>query len=678
MSRYRTVMMWLEKIIVCYFCLFTFNVASSNFKIYDSSATNPSTRLTSHARELVDMCLTNNSNSVIITEDLYRNGYRDENPSDENDKISSVIIITSDFEPSKIAELIRSWPTYVLPFESIEKLEALIEKLRSSTIWSVTSKFLILDTTKEPRCANAGKILGFLWKIDLLFSYYMCYDNDRDSTFIYTLNPFTDYAPPPWVQVEATDECRDEENEKSTLYSLQYSKDAEVCENITFDKTKYLDGHKIKFSTFARVPNNTNEKIIKQKKELYIQNSMKNKYINLYTSSPYINATPTIDYISTSNQAESIKKGYITELADNKYDVYDRLLQLADVNYKYTDVITRYSEAKYSILTQKTNYSTAMSELTLNLQLLALTVVVLVLITLVIVINNRFNISGAILDVVRLSAGMGIMTPLDRLSMRIIYFVGFLFIFLVMPEVQGHISATLSNPTSPRNMETLADLYNNKYHVYYNRILHNDIVNEKLWITDEDQKYLHPSDQSYVRNCTLLARRNSTTACIFFTSIQVNSALKLKNLHVSKDAVFKKYLVFWTRKHWALKDKLDKAGLKPREMGFLNYYEDKWINRISKKLKRKNKIKENQRYDQIDWENWIFYFIIMSVTLLWGLFIFGMEILVHKYNEFYRQFQMLKKFGRKKKSLRSLPRTVFFSGRRDFSTAASYFEITEC
>ncbi|XP_057341629.1 uncharacterized protein LOC130678447 [Microplitis mediator] len=655
--------MWLEKIIVCYFCLFTFNVASSNFKIYDSSATNPSTRLTSHARELVDMCFTNNSNSVIITDDLYRNGYRDESPSDENDKISSVIIITSDFEPSKIAELIRSWPTYVLPFESIEKLEALIEKLRSSTIWSVTSKFLILDTTKEPRCANAGKILGFLWKIDLLFSYYMCYDIDRDSTFIYTLNPFTNYAPPPWVQVEATDECRDEENKKSTLYSLQYSKDPEVCENITFDKTKYLDGHKIKFSTFARVPNNTNERIIKQKKELYISRSMKNKYINLYTSSPYINATPTIDIISTSNQAESIKKGYITELADNKYDVYDKLLQLADVNYKYTDVITRYSEAKYSILTQKTNYLTAMSELTFNLQLLALTVVALVLITLVIVINNRFNISEAILDVVRLSASMGIMTPLDRLSMRIIYFVGFLFIFLAMPKFQGYTFAMLSKPTLPRNMETLADLYNNSYHVFYDRILHNDIVNEKLWVTNEDQKYLHPLDQSYSRGCSLLAHENSTIACIFFTSRQIEYALKSNNLHVSKDAVFKKYLVFWTRKHWALKDKLDKAGLKPREMGLLNYFEDKMINQKSKKLKRKNKIKENKRYDQIDLENLIFLYVILSLTLLWSLLIFGIEVLLYKYCEFRRQFEMQRKFGNKKKSLRSLPRIVFFPGR---------------
>ncbi|XP_057327804.1 uncharacterized protein LOC130669107 [Microplitis mediator] len=609
------------------------------------------------------MCFTNNSNFVIITDDLYRNGYRDENPSDENDKISSVMIINSDFEPSKITGLIRSYPTYVLPFESIKKLEKLIEKFRSSTIWSVTSKFLILDTTKEPRCANAGKILGILWKIDLLFSYYMCYDNDRDSTFIYTLNPFTNYAPPPWVQVEATGEFRDEENKKSTLYSLQYTKDAEVCENITFDKTKYLDGHKIKFSTFAKLPNNTDEKIIKNAKKLYINRSMKNKYINLYTSSPYINATPTIDYISTSNQAESIKKGYITELADNKYDVYDKLLQLADVNYKYTDVITRYSEAKYSILTKKTNYLTAMSELTLNLQLLALTVVVLVLIALVIVINNRFNISGAILDVVRLSAGMGIMTPLDRLSMRIIYFVGFLFIFLVMPEVQGHISAMLSKPTSPRNMETLADLYNNSYHVFYDRKIHNDIVNEKLWVTDEDQKYLHPSDQSYARKCALLARKKSTTACIFFTSTQIEYASKLNNLYVSKDAVFKKYLVFWTRKHWALKDKLDKAGLKPREMGLLNYFEDKMINQKSKKLKRKNKIKENQRYDQIDWENWIFYFIVMSVILLWSLFIFGMEILFHKYYELRRQFQMRRKLRNKKKSLRSLPRIVFFPGR---------------
>ncbi|XP_074095951.1 uncharacterized protein LOC141525377 [Cotesia typhae] len=63
---------------------------------------------------------------------------------------------------------------------------------------------------------------------------------------VYTLNPYTPYAPRPWNQVKSSN-ANINNKRKPTLYGLQYPKDSEHnYKNIDFDKTQHLDGHEIK------------------------------------------------------------------------------------------------------------------------------------------------------------------------------------------------------------------------------------------------------------------------------------------------------------------------------------------------------------------------------------------------------------------------------------------------
>lgn len=169
------------------------------------------------------MCFINNSNPVIIYPDSIDDDYNVRNPGDSNRKISLVIVINEEFEGDRIKGYIPTYPSYVLSLESIEKLEAQVEKFRTSKIWSVKSLFLVLDTKKESRCANAGKVFGFRCPMNLLSSYYLCYDDDKDLTIVYNLNPFTNHAPRPWVEVKAAEKFDDSKGKKWTLYNLQYS-----------------------------------------------------------------------------------------------------------------------------------------------------------------------------------------------------------------------------------------------------------------------------------------------------------------------------------------------------------------------------------------------------------------------------------------------------------------------
>ncbi|XP_057340152.1 uncharacterized protein LOC130677413 [Microplitis mediator] len=650
-----------NKIILFYYCLFIVNVTCSKIEIYASSPEDDSSkRLISHAKEIVEKCFTNNSNPILISADLIDDDDEVKNPSDINHINSSLIIINEDFKPTKIEGHIPAYPAYVLLFESFLKLAAFIGELRKSKIWSIKSPFFILDTTKDLRSMNARIVLGMLWKFNLLSAYYLCYD--RDSTIVYTLNPFTNYAPSSWVQLDASDAFIDKADEKWTLYNLKYSKvtGKNICQNIIFDKTKNLGRYKIKTVSTGRFPNVTLDKKVNMM-ENYLKSITNEKLATIHTLIPYINATYSVHFLERGISKEMMNYGYIDELVQKKYDTHDKLTQLADANYQFIDIIAQYTLFEYSILTKKSNYLEAISEITFNLQFIILSIVFLLLILAVILVNNAFRVSESIMDVVKMLANMGVMSPMDRLSMRIIYFSGFLFIFIIMPEFQGQISAMLSKPIR-RNVESLKDLRDNKYHVYFDGLLENDMINENLWVTDEDRKYLHPSSLLHLEKCPYEAQENSTVACISRTLLQLNSALNLKNLHISKDVIFRKYFVYWTRKDWPLKDRVDKMGALSVETGSIYYRDDKPSKEYSKKLKKINKIKENEKYEQVDFDNFVFSYMITGVILLWSVFIFAIELLFHKYSKLRKQVLIRRRFGNRK-SLRSQPRIVFFPGR---------------
>ncbi|XP_053597920.1 uncharacterized protein LOC103577266 [Microplitis demolitor] len=652
-----------NKIILFYYCLLIVNVSCSNIKIYESSPEKDlSKRLISDAREIVEKCFTNNSNPIVISADLINDDDKVKNLSDINNIKSSFIIINEDFKPTKIEGYIPAYPAYVLLFKSFSKLMVLIEELMKSKIWSIKSSFFVLDTTKDPLYIYAQPVLAMLWEHDLLSSYYLCYNNDRDSTIVYTLNPFTNYAPSLWAPVDTSYVFieKDPKKKKWTFYSLKYSKGEKICQNIVFDKTENLDRYEIGTISFGRFPPVTSDEKLKIMRN-YVKIMTNKKLTTLYTLFPYINATYSIRFFQQHFFEAMIDNGYIKQLVRTESDAHDKLTQLSDTNYQYMDIVTHYNEYEYLILTKKSNYLTVISEITYNLQFIVLSIVFLLLILVVILINNTFRVSESIMDVVRMLANMGVMSPMDRLSMRIIYLSGFLFIFIIMPEFQGQISAMLSKPIR-RNIESLKDLRDNKYHVYYHEILVNDMINKKLWITDEDRGYLHPSNDTILKKCTYQAQKNSTIACIDERLDLLDAALKLKNLHISKDVMFRKYLVYWTRKDWPLKDRVDKIGAQSVETGLVNYWHDKPSKEYSNKLKKINKIKEKEKYEQIDFDNLVFSYMFTGVVLLWGVFIFGVELLFHKYSKLHRQVLIRRRFGNKK-SLRSQPRIVFFPGR---------------
>nr|ACE75359.1 hypothetical protein GIP_L2_0100 [Glyptapanteles indiensis] len=608
--------MWLIKVTLGCCFLFICNATCKNEKILGNIGY--SSQLHHDARELAEMCFKSDTNPVIISADLVGNNM---DPSG-----NSMIVIDHKFQ-KQITGFISAYPTYVLSFESIGLLKAAIEHFRGSTLWSIKSPFLIVDNESE--CLNHAGVLESMWKQDLLAVHYLC--TYQDGSMIFTLNPFASYAPAVWIPV-----YKFGNNEKKlTLYGMRYLKDNDICRNVAFDKTQKLDGHEVMLAAFIDIENIPQKMLVSEIKK-YLQNIEHPQLISVYHILSHANITRNTHFFPYSAKVLSTRNGFVRQLVDKTIDMTAKSFLLASTNYKYMDILTEYDEGAFSILTKKSNYLTSISQVACDYQFLFLTLVMLMLIGMIVIINNKFDISSGFLDVMSLSAGMGVLTPLDRLSMRIIYISGFLFVFTVMPDFQGQVSSILSKPLR-RNVESLKDLYDNNYHVYYYGMLTNAMINEKLWVTDEDKRYLHPSNFSELDKCVIEALSNSTIACILDRSLQLEHTSKSDELHASRDVIFKMFFVNWVRKDWNLKDNIDRISFWATESGFSNKQFIQNTKYFSTKLRRAKRIEERSDFEFIDFDTLMLSYMIVLGLSLWGLVAFGFEMLFHKYKKRRRQ-----------------------------------------
>ncbi|CAG5074096.1 Protein of unknown function, partial [Cotesia congregata] len=560
-------------------------------------------------RGLVEMCLTNNSNPVVISNDLLPNDYNSAGA------LNSWIIIDREFN-KQITGFLRAYPSYVIPFVSIDNLKPVIDNLQRSKFWNIKSPFVIVGT--ESSCLSAGRILKFMWDRDLLSVYYLC--SKKNSTTIFTLNPYASYAPAPWKLVDKfSDNLK-----KINLFRLQLTKGPEIFKIITFDKTDRLEEAEIKF-----LSSNT--------KDLISRMGIK-KFIGLSDVPTLMNATSAIRHIPPSNSIASLKKGYIEQLVDNTGDIYTPIMPIEATDYSHVNIIAYYHEHEFSIATKKTNFLTVISELTQDVRFVVGTIVLFVLFTILMFMINRDDLKLATLDMIRLVVGMGLETSLSRLVMKIFLFYGFLYAFLIVLDFQGHLSAILSEPMR-RDVETLKDLYENKFHVYYLNILKNDTINEQLWVSDEDKKYLHPLSAQEMMNCWEEVLKNPKKACIRQTNTFLGQAYNFPKLHVSKEPVFTKRSVHWARKNWPLEDKFDETALKTSESGFDSTSVNKrFIEKFFKKrLTVRKRREESEDYEEFDFEELIFIYYFVGYCTAFAVIVLMIEIIFARYFRSLRQ-----------------------------------------
>ncbi|XP_057334758.1 uncharacterized protein LOC130673659 [Microplitis mediator] len=563
------------------------SVSCCEFENFNLSVTDtPITHI--NVAQLFQLCYANTSNPIAITENLAKTLHKN-----LADTIKApVIIINDEFISKDIQLYFPTYPMYILSVSSYKELNALLRKLIFSPFWSIQSTFFMIVESVESCEEDSIRVLGRLWRLELLSCVAVCSSTGAETT-LYTYNPFTKRAPDPWIEIEKN--WLDHRRRPVTLYKQSFTNDHNICANLTFDKTKLLDGYP---GTIAAT------------------NLFNTGFCFLETFAS-LNMTPQLtEFRDPTLVASSIINGK----RDISADLY------ADYATQFGDVVPVTFENSYVIATQKRSFQPVFYEVenVIDINGAIGILIILLLITVLIILHNGYQVRLAILDVLKLLMSMGMDTPLDRLAMKLTFFTAFLFVFIFGPALEGQIFASLASPPS-QNVESLKDLYDLKYHVHYMQAIHKSVLGEELWKTEEEMKYLHPRPAPFsLEGCLRLMMRDPEVACIDKDEVMLSRSMRF-HIHVSKRVVFKTNFFYHHRLHWALGKQFYQQLLMLQELG-LTYVEHllfAWI--ATDKMKMEGRKKKMLDLDIIDAEDLTNLYIFLAFFQLLAAIIFGIE-----------------------------------------------------
>ncbi|XP_057340131.1 uncharacterized protein LOC130677400 [Microplitis mediator] len=564
-----------------------------------------------HTKQLLELCFADQLNPVVISANLIdivagitKNEIID----------GSVVVIDNKFSSKNIEKHYPRYPTYVLSADPIDTLKKILDEIKSSDIWNIQSWFLIIGT----KCQAASKVLKLLWALEVSSSFFICRHESKNETLVYTLNPFTNYAPKIWTQVEMIEEPKD----RMTLYSQPFVNDKEICQSLKFDKTKFLDGFPITGVGFGL---EKNVSIGKVRPELF----------KFY---PSINYYFFQNLMSVSNSTLVMYTDPHALVFNGTYDLQIPFKTLKFVNNEHIDFMAFYNQEGYVILTKKQKTIPIVNQITdnfFNYQTVTMSCIILTLILIAFCINSNFHLRLAFLDMLSLVLNMGIRSPLNRLPIRITFFCASIFMLIFNPALQGQIASMLTRPAR-ENVETLHDLYKNKFDVYYPQRIHEEILNTKIWSNDSDKQYLHKSALVSYPYCEEIILKNPSFACVIYSDFLPD---KLHDdLHLSKNVYFNEYDVVVSRKNWGLKNKLDKVAMNFFETGQWSYVEKRSLFKRLLRMKRlTERIEKAKQYDQLDFGWFEFDYILVGLSVLWTVIVLVIEIMISKITKAHKR-----------------------------------------
>ncbi|XP_057328663.1 uncharacterized protein LOC130669663 [Microplitis mediator] len=547
-----------------------------------------------HTRQLLESCFSDRLNPVAITSNLTKiiEGIQ------QNERLNYSVITIND----NLLQVYRkkygnrkkntysgynSYPSYVLSADSVTALKRTLNNIRLWDPWNSERLIFAVGT----RCSDASKVLILLWEYDVLLSYFICPNEFNNNTSIYTLNPYPKRAPLPWIKIEAPEKPPD----PWTLYQMTFVNDEKLCPSITFDKTEALDGHRLQI----------------QKSTVALKNT--HTFYDIILS--FMNVTPVAHKFS--------------RLKFDSLKLQDPSL-LREKNAKVSNIIPFYQQRGFVIVTQKQRIIPTFNQVVDNFftyQNIIMSSVILVFIFGMILVNHKYDFGAAALDLLALILNMGMMTPINKLTMRITFMSATLFVLIFNPALQGQLTSILTKPGS-RNVENLKDLRDNGYHIYSSspHVL-SELIASKLWDDESFKKYVHPILTNNPTKCLDDAEKNSSIACL----VDFGLFDKIKpDFHISKEFSYN-YYVYATSRTWPLSKRMNKIAMKLFESGQSSYFEKRSSFRnLMKQRKKLKKIRALQQYDQLDLENSALVYISIALSAAWAILVFGIEVMIRK------------------------------------------------
>lgn len=362
-----------------------------------------------------------------------------------------------------------------------------------------------------------------------------------------------------------------------------------------------------------------------------------------------INATPIIYFDEDGDLINNTAVGCLQPLINGTRDIALNLRKIDEDFYEEIDTINLYYQQGFVLSTR--NYplrikNTSLGDLIYLNNEVIVTLVLVLLATFIITVfsidsvGNRNYVRG-FRDILKLILGFEIEAPFERASARIIFVIVTLAMYSIIPELQGQISAVLCSSIEKSYIENFNDMQQSRAAnriIYYPRVLSKDMNSyiSSLNKSEEYKKhYFHQIDSN--KYCDDYLNASSLNVCVDTVENQLQAFNRgYKNMRVAQKTDYDSYFSYWTRRNWALKNKIDDVAIRLRESGIINYWDKKIL--YNKLDKHKTPIKPwKLEYNQLGHQSFVLFYWLIYYLLMASLIVFILEIIVYKCQHEYRR-----------------------------------------
>ncbi|XP_057334176.1 uncharacterized protein LOC130673236 [Microplitis mediator] len=452
-------------------------------------------------------------------------------------------------------------------FMSSSPLE-LNRTLNNSSWHNYEQLFFVVDS-ENTNCDNSKEFLLEAWKNDVLNCVFLCFDSN-ETQYIYTFNPFNDFAPKPWEKISQVISIN---NHPWTLFRQKFTN--ESCRGLFYEKTMNFGGYPIKLAAANFPPyvsySIINETIVNISGYDYLINKVLWKKLNatyqIYDkyngSTPSSTASPV-----TANSTQFPKKN----LSLNKLISKERDFLMNSLIVRNNDQKVEFAhfvlQTGITAVTRHRGYLNSAQKL---LSFLPLSIAVLFFFTSIfgyVVLNFIIKdpYSNNFIDILRVYLSSPL-PKLPRTSRGRLFFGSILIVFMIINAVvQGNLAKIFTGEKSVRNIETLEDI--NKLNF---TAVTNDWVGEVL--RHDKVKYI-----KIIINDSLTCENLEPNEAYVEEELNLGNTAFVGDCHMPKKSLIPGlFHVYYARHRWPLFPKVKSLLLRLFESGLRNYWFEKVV-----------------------------------------------------------------------------------------------------
>lgn len=447
---------------------------------------------------------------------------------------------------------------FALVASSSIELERILVDLKSSRWWNHMAQFYVFGMDeKDAPCSDAFKFLWTAWTMDILGAKFVCNDGN-DEPMIYTFNPYTQNAPPPWT-LERT--YQGVNNHPWALFVRKYQEKLKICENIDFEPTNELGQYEVRLTM-------TQEEVFLNSSET--DQIARNHFSNtiLLRISRHMNITYKMVLCENKEPLGSVSEdgrgqGRVKLLADGRSDFMFLPVPLTNVPElpkMYPSIYQKiFSVTQYTAYLSQ--WQKILSAIDHSSRIFVCIVMVMNVIFLKYALRQSFMI--AFLDTIRMICNSCFTKLPNNLGPRI-YLVGlFCFLIVIQALFQGQLSALLAKQIRRSNINNQQDLLDSDYFIY-------GWYDHQVFFSNPAYEGRFVGIDIFKKKCTDYVLLNYTVACVGPRRLLTNDAVKLK-LHMSNNPVLETPITLLLRKNWPLEMRLNRHQTYYFESGLLDH-----------------------------------------------------------------------------------------------------------